>query len=106
VFDIGFWEFSLIAIVALVVVGPEKLPELTRTVGKLMGRARRTMRELKYELERDAEFEEVNRLREEFSKKHLDDIKKTLDEPIDVDDETPRIDADDKPSKQETTASN
>ncbi len=86
-FDIGFWEFSLIAIVALVVVGPEKLPELTRTAGKLIGRARRTMRELKYELERDAEFEEVNRLRNEFSKKQLDDIAKTLDEPIDIDEE-------------------
>tara|TARA_R110002096_G_scaffold42642_10_gene114864 strand:+ start:3574 stop:3867 length:294 start_codon:yes stop_codon:yes gene_type:complete len=97
VFDIGFWEFSLIAIVALVVVGPEKLPELTRTVGKLIGRARRTMRELKYELERDAEFEEVKRLREEFSKKHLDELEKTLDEPIDVDDKEP---------KKETTASN
>ncbi len=96
-FDIGFWEFSLIAIVALVVVGPEKLPELTRTVGKLIGRARRTMRELKYELERDAEFEEVKRLREEFSKKHLDELEKTLDEPIDVDDKEP---------KKETTASN
>jgi sec-independent protein translocase protein TatB len=97
VFDIGFWEFSLIAIVALVVVGPEKLPELTRTVGKLIGRARRTMRELKYELERDAEFEEVKRLREEFSKKHLDELEKTLDEPIDVDDKEP---------KKETTTSN
>jgi len=97
VFDIGFWEFSLIAIVALVVVGPEKLPELTRTVGKLIGRARRTMRELKYELERDAEFEEVKRLREEFSKKHLEELEKTLDEPIDVDDKEP---------KKETTAPN
>ena len=96
-FDIGFWEFSLIAIVALVVVGPEKLPELTRTVGKLIGRARRTMRELKYELERDAEFEEVKRLREEFSKKHLEELEKTLDEPIDVDDKEP---------KKETTAPN
>ncbi len=64
------------------------------------------MRELKYELERDAEFEEVDRLRKEFSKKHLDDITKTLDEPIDIDDENPRIDTDDKQSKQETTASN
>lgn len=105
-FDIGFWEFSLIAIVALVVVGPEKLPELARTVGKLMGRARRTMRELKYELERDAEFEEVKRLREEFSKKHLDEIGKTLDEPIDIDDTTPGIESDDDQARKETTAPN
>lgn len=98
-FDIGFWEFSLIAIVALVVVGPERLPELTRTGGKLIGRARRTLRELKYDLEREAEFEEVNRLRNEFSKSHIEEITKTLDEPIDVDD----IDSHDEKSTEEKT---
>ena len=44
-FDIGFWEFALIAIVALLVVGPDRLPGLMRTVGQLIGRAKRTMRE-------------------------------------------------------------
>lgn len=84
-FDIGFWEFALIAIVALVVVGPDRLPGMMRTAGQLIGRAKRTMRELKYDLEREAEFEEVKRLREEFSKKSLNDIAKTLERPIDID---------------------
>jgi len=109
VFDIGFWEFSLIAIVALVVVGPDKLPELTRTVGKLIGRGRRTLRELKYELERDAEFEEVNRLRNEFSKNHIDDLAKTINEPIDVDDQGKPIESvaveEEKPVDEKTASS-
>ena len=86
-FDIGFWEFSLIAIVALVVVGPDKLPGMLRTGGQLMGRAKRTMRELKYDLEREAEFEEINRIRNDFSKKSLDDFTKAIDEPIDIEDD-------------------
>ena len=85
-FDIGFWEFSLIAIVALVVVGPDRLPAMTRTAGQLIGRAKRTMRELKYDLEREAEFEEIDRLKNEFAKKSLKDLTKTFDEPIDIDD--------------------
>ena len=86
-FDVGFWEVSLIAIVALVVVGPDRLPAMTRTAGQLIGRAKRTMRELKYDLEREAEFEEIDRLKDDFSKKSLDDFAKSLDESIDIEDE-------------------
>ena len=86
-FDVGFWEVSLIAIVALVVVGPDRLPAMTRTAGQLIGRAKRTMRELKYDLEREAEFAEIDRLKNDFSKKPLEDLAKTFDEPIDVDNE-------------------
>ena len=85
-FDIGFWEFSPIAIVALVVVGPEKLPGMVRTGGQLIGRAKRTMRELKYDLEREAEFEEIDKLKNDFSKKSIQDLTKTFDEPIELDD--------------------
>lgn len=86
-FDIGFWEFSLIAIVALVVVGPDRLPGMTRTAGQLIGRAKRTMRELKYDLEREAEFEEIDRLKNDLSKKSIKDMAKTFNEPIRMDDE-------------------
>ena len=40
-FDIGFWELSLIAVVALVVIGPERLPGVARTAGKWIGTAKR-----------------------------------------------------------------
>jgi sec-independent protein translocase protein TatB len=84
VFDVGFWEVSLIAIVALIVVGPDRLPGMTRTAGQLIGRAKRTLRELKYDLEREAEFSEMDRLKDDFSKKSLDDFAKTLEQSIDV----------------------
>ncbi len=40
-FDIGFWELSLLALVALLVVGPERLPKLARTAGLWLGKGRR-----------------------------------------------------------------
>ena len=92
-FDIGFWEFALIAIVALVVVGPDRLPGMVRTAGQLMGRAKRTLRELKYDLEREVEFEEIDRLKNDFSKKSISDIAKIIEEPIDIED---KVHIDDK----------
>ncbi|MFT4580723.1 MAG: sec-independent protein translocase protein TatB [Gammaproteobacteria bacterium] len=88
-FDIGFWEFALIGIVALVVVGPDRLPEMVRTIGQLIGRAKRTMRELKYDLERSAEFEEIGRLKKDFSdnSKSLNDIKGSISKSINIDDQ-------------------
>lgn len=83
-FDIGFWEFALIGIVALVVVGPDRLPGMARTAGQLIGRAKRTMRELKYDLEREVELEEVDRLKDDFSNKALGEISTKLDESIDI----------------------
>lgn len=88
-FDVGFWEVSLIAIVALVVVGPDRLPGMTRTAGQLIGRAKRTMRELKYDLEREAEFADIDRLKDDFPQKSLGDFAKSLEEPIDIEEDTP-----------------
>ena len=83
-FDIGFWEISLIAIVALIVVGPDRLPGMSRTAGQLIGRAKQLMRELRYDLEREAEFLEMDSLESDSSKKSLDDFAKAIDEPIDI----------------------
>ena len=44
------------------------------------------MRELKYDLEREAEFEEIDKLKNDFSKKSIPDLTKTFDEPIELDD--------------------
>ncbi len=65
-FDAGFWELSLIGVVALVVVGPEKLPSLVSEAGKWAGRARGTVRDLKYDLQRQAEIEELADLGRDF----------------------------------------
>jgi len=50
VFDIGFWELSLIVIVALVVVGPERLPKLIRVTGLWLGRANASLQSIRNEI--------------------------------------------------------
>ena len=64
-FDISFSELLLIGVVALVVVGPERLPKVARTIGLLVGRAQRYVNDVKTELQREANLEEINRMREE-----------------------------------------
>jgi sec-independent protein translocase protein TatB len=53
VFDIGFWELSLIMLLALLVVGPERLPGLVSTIGNWAGRARFMARSLRMQVERE-----------------------------------------------------
>lgn len=65
-FDIGFWEIGLIAIVALLVVGPERMPAMIRTAGQWTGRIQRLARELKSELEQEAMSQEYRKLNEDF----------------------------------------
>lgn len=60
-FDIGFWELSLIMVVALVVIGPERLPKLARTAGLYLGRARRAVATLKADVQRELAAEELKR---------------------------------------------
>ena len=52
-FDIGFWELVVIAVVALLVVGPEQLPGFVRETGRWAGRIRRFIHDARFELERE-----------------------------------------------------
>jgi len=52
-FDVGFWELALIGVVALLIVGPERLPGVVRTAGRWAGQARRMVRDAKADLERE-----------------------------------------------------
>ena len=65
-FDVGFWELALIFVVALVVVGPERMPALIRTTGQWLGRMQRVARELRAEFEREAHTQEFKELNREF----------------------------------------
>jgi len=58
-FDIGFWELLLIAIVALVVVGPERLPKLIRVVGLWVGRANASVQSIRNDISRELRAEEL-----------------------------------------------
>lgn len=60
-FDIGFSEIALIAVVALVVLGPERLPRVARTAGALLRRARNSWQEVRGEIERELAAEDIKR---------------------------------------------
>lgn len=61
-FDIGFSEFMLIAVVALIVIGPERLPKVARTMGHLFGRMQRYVNDVKSDISREMELDELKKL--------------------------------------------
>jgi sec-independent protein translocase protein TatB len=61
-FDIGFSEMLLIAVVALIVIGPERLPKVARTLGHLFGRMQRYVNDVKADISREMELEELRKL--------------------------------------------
>ena len=63
-FDIGFSELLVIGIVALIVIGPEKLPRVARTVGVLAGRLQRYVSDVKADINREIELEELRKMRD------------------------------------------
>ncbi len=63
-FDIGFWELTLIATVTLIVVGPERMPALARTAGKWFGRITRFVGNVKSDIDRELKAEEMKRAME------------------------------------------
>lgn len=60
-FDIGFSELFLVLVVALVVVGPERLPALARKIGRYVSKAKQTFENVKREVESELETEELNK---------------------------------------------
>lgn len=63
-FDIGFTELMVIGVVALIVIGPERLPRVARTVGHLVGRLQRYVADVKSDINREMEFEELRKMRD------------------------------------------
>ncbi|MCX9154868.1 Sec-independent protein translocase protein TatB [Niveibacterium sp. 24ML] len=61
-FDVGFTELMVIGLVALVVIGPEKLPRVARTIGHLLGRMQRHVAEVKADISREIQLDEMKRL--------------------------------------------
>jgi sec-independent protein translocase protein TatB len=62
-FDIGFSELIVIAVVALLVIGPERLPKVARTAGHLLGRLQRYVNDVKSDIQRELELDELRKLR-------------------------------------------
>lgn len=62
-FDVGFTELMVIALVALIVLGPERLPEVARTLGRWAGRAQRFMEKVRQDIDRELKSEELEKIR-------------------------------------------
>jgi sec-independent protein translocase protein TatB len=100
-FDIGFPELVLVAIVGLLVIGPERLPEALRTLGLWLGRMRRSFTSVKNEIEKEIGMDEVRRqlhneaIMEEMKRiesevrSTTDDVRSTLNETANSIDPTP-----------------
>jgi sec-independent protein translocase protein TatB len=67
--DVGFWEVAMIGVLALIILGPERLPGVARTAGTWMGKARRMMHEIKTDLKNEldeAELSELKNIRDDI----------------------------------------
>ena len=64
-FDIGFSELTLIAVVALIVLGPDRLPKAARTMGHLFGRLQRYVNDVKADINREMELDELKKLQQQ-----------------------------------------
>lgn len=111
-FDVGFWELSLILIVALLVVGPERLPRLARTAGMWMGKMRHFVRSVQVDIKKELAAEDLKRtLAEQARSTGLHDIieetgqiaadtEQYLNDPLESE---PRSDSETPPSRGKTT---
>jgi sec-independent protein translocase protein TatB len=64
--DLGLSKLAIIGVVALIVIGPEKLPRVARTAGSLLGRAQRYINDVKAEVSREIELEELRKMQKEM----------------------------------------
>ncbi len=70
-FDIGFSELLLIGVVALVVIGPERLPKVARTAGLLLGRLQRYVGDVKADISREMQLDELKKLQSDVQESAL-----------------------------------
>ena len=87
-FDISFSELLIIAVIALVVLGPERMPKVARTLGHLLGRAQRYMHDVKRDIQREMdldEFKDIKKEMEEASssvKDSISKLEKNIEDPL------------------------
>jgi sec-independent protein translocase protein TatB len=106
-FDIGFSEMIVIGVVALIVLGPEKLPRVARTIGALLGRAQRYVNDVKADINREMDLADLKKVKDEVqdaaqsiessvrdgfnqAQSQVDDLNKTLHDATKLD--TPATD--------------
>ncbi len=77
-FDIGFSELVVVAVVALIVIGPERLPKAARTMGHLFGRLQRYVNDVKSDINREIELDELRKLQQQVQSA-AQDIKSSVE---------------------------
>jgi len=83
-FDLGFLELFIVGVIALLVLGPERLPAAARTAGQWIGSAKRIPRQFSQELDRQVKADEIReRLRQEQSEIGYEDIQQNVKEALD-----------------------
>ncbi|CDM22564.1 Twin-arginine translocation protein TatB [Castellaniella defragrans 65Phen] len=65
-FDVSFSELMLIGVIALIVIGPERLPKVARTVGHLLGRAQRYVNEVKSDIQKEMDLKEIGDIKHQM----------------------------------------
>jgi sec-independent protein translocase protein TatB len=91
-FDIGFSELIAIGLVALIVIGPERLPRVARTAGHLLGRLQRYVSDVKADINREMQVEDLKKLQQQVAEQardmeksvgaHLKSVETSLNESI------------------------
>lgn len=87
-FDVSLTELMVIGVVALIVIGPERLPKVARTVGHLLGRAQRYVNDVKSDIQREIELDELRKFKTEMEdaaqgvQQSLNDTHASLQEPV------------------------
>lgn len=66
-FDVGFSELMVIAVVALLVLGPERLPKVARTAGHLLGRLQRYVNDVKADINREMQLDELRKMQQQIT---------------------------------------
>ena len=89
-FDISFTELLVIGVIALVVIGPERLPKVARTIGHLVGRAQRYVSDVKTDIQREVELDELRKLKDQMQdaaqsdKSSLQNTETAMREPLEA----------------------
>ncbi|PKM21572.1 MAG: twin-arginine translocase subunit TatB [Gammaproteobacteria bacterium HGW-Gammaproteobacteria-14] len=80
-FDVGFFELVVVFVIGLMILGPERLPKVVRSIGHWSGRARATLNNLKYEFEREAHNEEMKeRFKQQLQELGLDEDMRQIEQ--------------------------
>lgn len=78
-FDIAFSELIVVALVALIVIGPERLPKLARTAGHLWGRVQRYVTTVKNDISNEMDLEAARKLQDNI-RQHVDEVERSMQE--------------------------